>query len=343
MIEEIRAILLSWYRENGRSLPWRATKDPYFIWLSEIILQQTRVNQGMPYYYAFTQSFPTVHALANASEQEVLRLWQGLGYYSRARNLHKAAKMVAFELNGEFPVSYDTIKQLSGVGDYTASAISSAAFGEAKAVLDGNVFRVLSRVFLIKDDISAGASRKVFAAMANELLDRDHPGDFNQAIMDFGALQCSPKPKCDGCPLNHLCLAHQQGVQHELPVKLKKLKRKKKYFHYYLISNQQGLYISKRTEKDIWQGLYELPMLETESSTPPTDAIVDARFDGLETRPSLLPFKKVHKLTHIDIHAFFYELAPFNWLNPSAQWISWGALNDYPLPRLIDEFLTDLR
>ena len=343
MIEEVRKILISWYRQNGRSLPWRETNDPYLIWLSEIILQQTRVSQGLPYYTSFVKTYPTVGDMAKASEQEVLRLWQGLGYYSRARNLHAAAKYVAYELNGVFPNTYLTLKELPGVGDYTASAIASAAFGEEKAVLDGNVFRVLSRLFLIRDDISANASRKVFSQMADELLDRNMPGTFNQAIMDFGALQCSPKPKCDTCPLEHLCMAKQDGCEATLPLKLKKIKRKHRYFHYFMIANTDGLYLKRRSEKDIWQGLFELPLIETESSKEPSFETVSKYFSGIQIKLEPLTFKKVHKLTHLDVHGLFYYVEPFAWRNTDAQFISWKDVNNYPLPRLIDEFLQNYR
>lgn len=341
MIDEVRRILSDWYHQNGRSLPWRDTKDPYFIWLSEIILQQTRVNQGMPYYLAFVKAYPTITHLADANEQEVLRLWQGLGYYSRARNLHSAAKYVAYQLNGVFPKTYQTIKELSGVGDYTASAISSVAYGEEKAVLDGNVFRVLSRIFLIKDDISAGASRKVFLKVADELLNRESPGDHNQAIMDFGAMQCAPKPKCEICPMEHLCMARQQGLEKTLPVKLKKIKRTKRYFHYFLIGGGEGLYLNKRGEKDIWQGLFELPLIEAESGAHLEASDLVGKFGNRTEKPQILPFSKVHKLTHMDVNAFFYRLDFFDWESPSGVFVSWNELDHYPLPRLIDEFLED--
>ena len=227
--------LIKWYLQNKRDLPWRNTIDPYFIWLSEIMLQQTRVAQGMPYFFAFTEAFPTVFDLAKASEQEVLKLWQGLGYYSRARNLHKTAQYVAFELDGKFPDNYKALLSLKGVGDYTAAAIASFSYNEVVPVVDGNVFRVLSRVFDIEADISQPASKKIFQELAMELMPKDHPAIFNQAIMEFGALQCVPKnPDCTICVMNDGCLALKMDKVNQLPVKLKKTKVTNRFFNYFI-------------------------------------------------------------------------------------------------------------
>ena len=225
--------LTNWYSIHKRDLPWRQTKNPYNIWLSEIILQQTQVKQGLPYYEAFVKQYPTIFDLANASEEDVLKLWQGLGYYSRARNLHTTAKHIAFELNGEFPNNYKDLIKLKGVGDYTASAIASIAFNEVAAVVDGNVYRVLSRYFGIKTPINSTTGIKEFKALASSLIDTEQPATFNQAIMEFGAIQCKPKsPYCVICPLNDKCIALQKNAIDALPVKLKKTKVTKKFFNF---------------------------------------------------------------------------------------------------------------
>ncbi len=258
--------ILRWYRDNPRDLPWRDTKDPYIIWLSEIILQQTRVAQGMPYFYKFSEAYPTVKDLALAPEEEVLRLWQGLGYYSRARNLHFCAKQIWFELDGVFPDKYAELIKLKGVGSYTASAISSFAYGEAQAVVDGNVFRVLARVFGIETDIASSKAKKEFEALANQLIPKDNPGEFNQAMMDFGSRQCTPKkPNCLFCPVQESCFAFQNNMVNELPVKIKKTKVRERDIHYAVVKCGSEWVWKQRQEGDIWAGLYDFPSLEDES------------------------------------------------------------------------------
>lgn len=258
-------VLLQWYLQNKRDLPWRNTTNPYLIWLSEIILQQTRVAQGMPYFLKFTTAFPTVFDLANANEETVLKLWQGLGYYSRARNLHKTAQIVAFEFNGVFPNSYAGLLKLKGIGTYTAAAIASFSYNEAVPVVDGNVFRVLSRYFDVETDISSAGAKNEFVALANELLPKEKANMFNQAIMEFGALHCVPKnPDCANCIFNTSCLALQKKKVSQLPVKLKKLKVTKRYFNYLIYSDDDNnTIIQKRTDKGIWHNLYEFPLVET--------------------------------------------------------------------------------
>src|SRR6478736_1262977 len=259
-------ILIKWYLQNKRDLPWRKTTDPYPIWLSEIMLQQTRVAQGMPYFLSFTTAFPTVFDLANASEEQVLKLWQGLGYYSRARNLHKTAQIVAFEMNGIFPDNYNDLLKLKGIGEYTAAAIASFSYNECVPVVDGNVFRVLSRYFDLETDIAQASAKKEFAALAFELMPKDNPAQFNQAIMEFGALQCVPKnPNCAECVFNDSCLALQKKKVNQLPVKLKKTKVRNRYFNYIIgIDEKENTIIQKRTAKGIWHNLYEFPLIETE-------------------------------------------------------------------------------
>ncbi len=256
-----RKHLLEWFARNHRPLPWKGERDPYRIWLSEVILQQTRVEQGLPYYQKFVERYPTVRLLADAPEDEVLKLWEGLGYYSRARNLHAAAKSIAQA--GVFPDTYAGIRALKGVGDYTAAAIASFAFNLPHAVLDGNVYRVLARYFGIATPTDTPAAKKQFAALAQELLDPARPGDFNQAIMDFGATCCTPQqPGCAGCPLRSHCLAFQTGKVAGLPVKSKAPDKKKRFFIYLVARFQGDTFVRKRAEKDIWQDLYEFPLLE---------------------------------------------------------------------------------
>lgn len=254
---------MAWFAQSHRPLPWKGEKDPYKIWLSEIILQQTRVEQGLPYFEKFVQKYPTVRDLAAAPEDEVLKLWQGLGYYSRARNLHLTAKFIALELGGKFPNTFGEIKKLKGVGDYTAAAIASFAFDLPTAVVDGNVFRVLARFFGIETPTDLPAAKKEFSALANRLILKDRPGDFNQAMMDFGATHCLPKkPKCPSCPLRPNCFAHLYNKASELPVRGKALTKKERIFIYLVFKIGDETFIRKREGKDIWQNLYEFPMLE---------------------------------------------------------------------------------
>lgn len=336
MYDHIRSGLKTWYAKQGRDLPWRGVGDPYKVWLSEIILQQTRVAQGTPYYFAFTKAFPTVKDLAMASEQEVLNLWQGLGYYSRARNLHAAAKYVVEELNGVFPSTYKDLLKMKGVGDYTASAIASIIFDEPKAVIDGNVFRVIARLFLVDDNIADAKTRPVFAAIANELLDKENPGDFNQAMMDFGALQCAPKPMCANCPVQEYCMAYKEGKQQQLPVKVKNLKRTKRYFHYFHLADRRGTWLRERVGKDIWKGLYELPLIESEDEKFPSHRLAELNLPGSEDDFPVL-FKKVHKLSHRDIIGTFYKAESPSHLE-GYQLVSHKEFDRYPVSRLIDEY-----
>ncbi|MCE7922387.1 MAG: A/G-specific adenine glycosylase [Haliscomenobacteraceae bacterium CHB4] len=255
--------LFSWFARHQRPLPWKGEDDPYKIWLSEIILQQTRVEQGLPYYQKFVAKYPDIKALAAAPEDEVLKLWEGLGYYSRARNLRATAKFIAGERNGKFPDTYETIRALKGVGDYTAAAIASFAFNLPHAVLDGNVFRVLARYFGIETPTDTPAAKKEFASLAQELLDPARPGEFNQALMDFGATHCTPsQPKCPACPMQPHCVAFRQKKVALLPVKSKTLEKKDRYFVYLVAYFQGSTFVRKRTGKDIWQNLWEFPLLE---------------------------------------------------------------------------------
>ena len=259
----IRKLLKKWSVEHPRPMPWRNIKDPYKIWLSEIILQQTRVQQGWPYYERFVRRYPTIHDLSDAPIDEVLKQWEGLGYYQRARNMHAAAKQVVLEYNGVFPATYDQIRSLKGVGDYTAAAIASFAYDLPHAVVDGNVIRVICRIFGIKDMVSSISVRKRIEARAQEVLDTGTPGEHNQAIMDFGAMQCIPKhPDCEKCPMINQCTSFQLGITQEIPLKKKTKSKRSRYFFYLIFQSGDRIFIRKRKEKDIWQGLYEFFLVE---------------------------------------------------------------------------------
>ena len=299
-MSDFSSILEDWYARNGRyDLPWRKVSDPYLIWLSETILQQTRVVQGYDYYIRFAERFPDVFKLAEAEEDEVLKLWQGLGYYSRARNLHFAAKTIA-EM-GEFPTDYENVRKLKGVGDYTAAAICSFAYNQAHAVVDGNVYRVLSRFFGISTPIDTNDGKKEFTALANELLDKEHPGKYNSAIMDFGALQCTPKsPNCDSCPFAGSCYALQNNAISDLPVKSKKTAVTNRYFVYIYLEDAQHTLLHRRGKGDIWQGLYEPYLIEFDKQ--PTDKEVMDKIKGISAcqEATIVPVAKglKHVLTH---------------------------------------------
>lgn len=301
--------LIHWYNNNKRELPWRNTNNPYHIWLSEIILQQTRVNQGLPYYEAFTSSFPTINDLANASEDQILKLWQGLGYYSRARNLHTTAKFINANLNGIFPKQYNELINLKGIGPYTAAAIASFAYKEAVAVVDGNVFRVLSRYFGIEEDISLGKTRKTFQFLANDLISKKDPDLFNQAIMDFGATQCTPKkPDCAQCIFQESCFAFRNHRVDEFPIKLGKTKVTNKYFNFLIFRDSNNFTrIEQRTEKGIWQNLFQFPMIETTKTVDNSEiiAMIETSYTKLQ---KINDMEIIHKLSHQKLHINFWEI-----------------------------------
>jgi len=334
--------LVLWYLQNKRDLPWRATINPYKIWLSEIILQQTRVDQGMSYYFKFLESFPTINDLANASEEKVLKLWQGLGYYSRARNLHFSAKYIVKELNGEFPKTYSELIKLKGVGDYTASAIASICYNEATAVVDGNVYRVLARYFGISTAINSTKGIKEFKQLAQQLIDVTNPGTHNQAIMEFGARMCKPQnPNCEICPLNNSCVALSRKQIKELPVKEKKLKIKNRYFNYLVINTVDDKTKLIKREKGIWQNLYEFPLVETLHEIDENQLIESKKFNNLfNIAPVTIKlFNKeliVHKLSHQHIYTKFWIV---NTLNSSNFEHSWDTIEKFPVSTLINNFL----
>lgn len=295
------SVIETWYADHGRTLPWRDTRDPYRIWISEIILQQTRVAQGFDYYQRFIERFPTVEALAFATPDEVMQQWEGLGYYSRARNLHAAARQVVE--HGTFPTTYDDVRALKGVGDYTAAAICAFAYDMPTAVVDGNVYRVLARHFGIDTPIDTTAGKKYFAALARQLLDTSHPALYNQAIMDFGALVCTPRaPLCHDCPLADACAAYHEGRADHLPVKSKKTTVKDRYFAYIIILDEceNAIYIHRRAEGDIWTGLYEPLLVETPAKAELAD-VVPASYTVLRATNGIR-----HQLTHRTIIADAY-------------------------------------
>ncbi|MBL1409653.1 A/G-specific adenine glycosylase [Sphingobacterium faecale] len=303
--------LIIWYQSEGRDLPWRKTRDPYIIWLSEIILQQTRVEQGLPYFYTFREHFPTVLDFAEASEDELLRLWQGLGYYSRARNMHKTAKIVAYELKGEFPVDYDSLLRLPGIGEYTAAAISSFSVGESKAVLDGNVFRVLSRVFGISTAINSTEGKKLFQSLAQDLISTIDPGTYNHAIMDFGATVCKPKaPLCESCVFRGECAAFEEGSVALLPVKIKSKKSRDRYFNYFLVEEDGLVLMARRGGDDVWANMYEFPLLETREDLDLETLMRTDEYRFFFGSTVVEPIGGItkHVLSHQNIYARFFRL-----------------------------------
>jgi len=308
--------LMDWYREKGRDLPWRDTSDAYIIWLSEIILQQTRVEQGMPYFHRFLEAFPIVTKFAEAEEEQILRLWQGLGYYSRARNMHKAAKMVVEDFNAVFPTRYEDAIRLPGVGEYTAAAIASFSINEPRAVVDGNVYRVLARYFGIHEPINSPQGKKIFAKIAHEMLDKENAGVYNQAIMDFGALQCKPKnPACDVCVFRLECVAFREERVGSLPIKLKGKGSRNRYFHYFVVTDGDKILMSKRGQGDVWTNLYEFPMIETAEDMTVQPLMAHEEFvQYFKTETVLEPVSKQtkHVLSHQNIYARFYVVADSN-------------------------------
>lgn len=338
--------LISWYLQHKRDLPWRNTKNPYIIWLSEVILQQTRVEQGLPYFNHFVDKYPTVTDLANASENEVLRSWQGLGYYSRARNLHSAAKQVVKEFNAEFPSTYHDLLKLKGVGDYTAAAIASFAFKEACPVLDGNVFRFISRYFGIHTPINASSAKKEFISVLNDIIDSKQSDLFNQSIMEFGALQCKPKnPDCSVCPFMSSCFAYNNDEINILPIKEKKLKRSVRHFYYFVHRTDNTYVLNKRVDKDIWQHLYEFPLLESKEELDENNVLQQAIHQNLISKEFELIgiSKKIkHVLSHQDIYAKFFEIRDPHFKHQNSGkylYIKDDEIRDFALPRLIEQYL----
>ena len=349
MIRRISSNLQNWYEENKRDLPWRNTNDPYLIWISEVILQQTRIDQGLPYYHRFIDRFPRLQSLAAANEDEVLREWQGLGYYSRARNLHQAAITIVNDHGGKIPQNYNGLLQMKGIGDYTASAIASFAFGEAKAAVDGNVIRFLSRLFGIEIPVNRPEGIAQIRKIADEILDQKKPGLHNQAIMEFGALQCIPsKPDCVACIFNDRCMAYLLGKVSSIPHKEKPVARKLRHLNYFVVENSGQILIRKRMGNDIWKGLYELPLIEKKLVN--ASAIFNSR-DWKELFPEMQfslhsisePIK--HILTHRVLISRFFELkvsnAEFKILKKRFEYVGRKNTGSIAFPSLLSKYFNN--
>ncbi|CAG5084108.1 A/G-specific adenine glycosylase [Parvicella tangerina] len=335
--------LLGWYSKEGRDLPWRQNITPYKVWLSEIIMQQTRVAQGLPYFEKFFRELPTIEAFAKADQDQILHLWQGLGYYSRGRNMHVAANQIMETYDGSFPTTFKELKTLKGVGDYTAAAIASIAFNQPKAVVDGNVYRVLSRLFNIDKPIDSSGGKKYFQELADELIDPESPGDYNQAIMDFGAMVCTPKnPLCEKCFLKEKCEAYHDGVVQERPVKSKKVKVSNRYFDYFEVYKGDLIAIQQRDQNDVWKGLYQLPLVEVKNRLEKGAANISQLIDtkGLEISEV---YEKKHVLSHQRLHTTFYkvEIDDLKHLNGDYRWVKRNDLHQYAFPKLISNYLFD--
>jgi A/G-specific adenine glycosylase len=335
--------LIEWYQNNKRELPWRSRKDPYAIWLSEIILQQTRIDQGLSYYESFISTYPTVFDLAAAKEEEILKLWQGLGYYSRARNLHHTAIHIVENHKGIFPTTHSGLLKLKGIGDYTASAISSICYDEPQAVVDGNVYRVLSRILGIKTPINSSGGAKEFKKLAQKLIYKKRPGEFNQALMEFGSTHCKPQnPGCEDCIFNSDCIAFNNGLVDKLPVKTSKTKVRNRYFNYLVIlSEDDKTILEKRTGNGIWRNLYQFPLLEREQNSAITIEEVSNYITNLEVTSLSLYNEKpvIHKLSHQHLHIQFW-IVQTTLLNNKGILVS--EINTYPVPIVIHNFIVGL-
>lgn len=341
---KLDTLLIKWYLENKRDLPWRHTKDPYIIWVSEIILQQTRVIQGIDYFHRFVHAFPDIESLANADEDAVLKLWQGLGYYSRARNMHASAKQIMDLHGGIFPESHSEILKLKGIGTYTAAAIASFAFDQSFPVLDGNVFRFLARYFNIDIPINSPEGKKIFYETVSNCIDKQNPALFNQAIMEFGALQCKPvSPDCSICPLNQSCLARKKNTVDLLPVKIKNKVPKIRHFNYLLIQQGSFIYLKQRTDKDIWKNLYDFPLIETTEKQDAQSLVQEpAWIDILQKRKWSLdpnPVCMEHQLTHQSIKALFWRVHVLEKKELPIMRIAKDQLHTYPISRLLEKYL----
>lgn len=345
--------LLDWYDKNRRVLPWRQTKDPYIIWVSEVILQQTRVDQGLPYFLKFISTFPNVNRLADAPEEKILRIWQGLGYYSRARNMLRCAQTVVREHQGVFPVRYETLIKLPGIGPYTAAAVSSIAAGELQAVVDGNVFRVFSRIFGLEQPINSPEGKIIFNKKANDLMslvsvEKISPGDYNQAVMEFGALQCIPKnPDCEQCPLARICFAFQSSAQHLLPVKNPKPSKRDRYFNYLILYQKGKIWMNKRLAGDVWEGLYDFLLIETR---PRINSLqLKIKFESLVgQKVEIQKMKSIkHVLTHQQLNATFFvaEISErvAGRINAEGNFFTFSQAARLPKPIFIARILTELR
>jgi A/G-specific adenine glycosylase len=344
-----RKILLSWYNSNKRELPWRNIITPYNVWISEIILQQTRINQGINYYNRFIEKYPDNTTLAASNEEDVLKMWQGLGYYSRARNLFFASKQISNEYHGIFPTAFKEIKKLKGVGEYTAAAIASIVFNEPVASIDGNVYRVLSRIFAIDLPIDTVSGKRYFKILANELIDPENPGDFNQALMEFGALQCSPiNPDCLTCTFQDICIAFKCGEIKKFPVKKSKTQIRNRYFNYLVIEKDNSIFFTKRVEQDIWKNLYDFPLIETTHSLTLVELILLEKWKQIfnNYKVSIINISEeiTHILSHQRIHVRFYHILWNSVKKFPSHYIMINEKDifDLPVPIIIEKYLHQL-
>ncbi len=336
--------IISWYHKNRRDLPWRTTKNPYFIWLSEVILQQTRVLQGLPYYYNFIEKYPTIKDLASADESEILRTWQGLGYYSRARNLHQTSKFISNELNGVFPNNFNSLKMLKGIGNYTAAAIASFAFAEVVPAIDGNVIRVLSRFFEFKEPVDSERAKKTLFEIAKNLISKENPADFNQALMELGAMVCTPKqPKCSICPLNDLCLARKNSSYGSIPLKVKKIKVINRYINYLVFIKNNKIWMKQRKEQEIWAKMYDFFEIETETNEFDLLLHLNTYLPLNEIKnPELLgSFSIVHILSHQRLFINFHKIliSNQNIEFTGGEFKDWEEIEKLPKPIAIENYL----
>ena len=337
-----KKILLRWYDPEARPMPWKGETDQYKIWISEVILQQTRVEQGWEYYMRFIDKYPDVSDLAHAPQDDVLKLWQGLGYYSRARNLHKGAKQIVEKHNGQIPADLKLILDISSIGPYTAAAIASFAFGLPHAVLDGNVIRIISRIFGIWEAFDTTPGLKLFRELAQGLMDMDQPAIYNQAIMDFGATVCTPAlPKCPGCPFQVHCFALNTGKINELPVKSKKIKKRDRFFNYLVLEHSGKIFVQERKEKDVYSGMYEFILQESEGQlTPGDEELMIEKVTGAKQKFQKTELKKAHILTHQRLHVNFYFVKLEDKPEiPFGNWLEKESLKSLPVPKFIHDYL----
>jgi A/G-specific adenine glycosylase len=336
-----------WYDQHQRDLPWRSTNDPYLIWVSEVILQQTRISQGLSYYYRFISRFPDVKSLASAPQDDLLKIWEGLGYYSRALNMHTAAKAIVNNNNGVFPSEYAAILNLKGIGEYTASAIASIAFGLPYAVTDGNVMRLLTRFFGISEPIDTVSGKKIISLKAREILDTDHPAIHNQTVMEFGALYCIPRnPDCANCPLKIYCFAFNNNLVGLLPVRSKKIQRKTRYFYFFVMENDHHILLEKRRGNDIWKNLYQFPLLESTKELTEEEILSDRVYRGVSNGGSVIrDISRVykHELTHRRIYACFIRIYQnsLTWMNSDFIEINKKEIHKFAFPVVIKNYIAE--
>lgn len=344
---DFKNIIIKWYNQNKRDLPWRNINNPYFIWVSEVILQQTRVIQGLDYYNRFISTFPTIKDLAEANIDKVMKVWQGLGYYTRARNLHKAAKQIMEDYNGKLPTSYNELLKISGLGPYSAGAIASFAFKEAVPAIDGNVYRVLSRIYGVFASTETSSGKKEFFELTMELIDKERPDIFNQALLDFGAMQCIPRsPNCIVCPFSDICYAFRNNLINQLPVKGKKIATRDRYLNYIIIRCKDSSFIHKREAGDIWNSLYEFPLIETSKPVDLISLMKDPLWQELfgKTKTGIIYNSETikHLLSHQTLYAKFVIVEinkPNYYLNANFLKVTISDIQEYSVPKVIDNFL----